>query len=952
MELSNKILSDITVFNKYAKFLPDKQRRETWNEICDRYQNMMIEKYSNLKDAIIHNMSFIRDKKILPSMRAMQFAGAAIKKNNSRLYNCAYLPVDDYRAFSEAMFLLLGGTGVGYSVQFHHVEMLPEVFKPTKERKYLIGDSLEGWADAIKALVKAYFGVTRYKPRFDFTDIRQKGVRLVTAGGKAPGPAPLRECLIKIEGIFEKYNTGDKLKPIDCHRIMCYIANSVLSGGIRRSACISLFSFDDKEMAECKYGNWWEKDEQFGRANNSAVIVRDKINKEEFLELWKKIEMSNAGEPGIYFTNDKDLGTNPCCFTGDMILLTPLGYKSFSDLAQEENMQLINHKGELVDGKVWSNGNKNTIKIRMSNGENITCTPDHKLVSIDGSQLEAKDSKGIRLKRFYEINQEITEYTKYGFIQGDGALGRLKSEDHKGIEIYFGEKDGDVAEIFGYSQSGKQYVNGFNEILKSLHFSSEQLPYRRVPDYITTWNTNDIAQFLKGLFSANGGVIKNTRISFKGTCKELIEDIKILLERYFNIDSYITTNKSKEIQFSNGLYRCKESYDLNISKYSSILLFAKYIAFVHKYKNEALEQILLNNSPKVMSIVDNGEQEVFDFNLDDEDHLGVVNGIIVHNCEISLRPFQFCNLTEVNVSDIKDQDDLEYRASVAAFFGTLQAGFTDFHYLRPVWKTTTEKEALIGVGMTGIASGKVLNMNLEETAKLVKATNAHVALEIGINKAARTTTIKPSGTTSCVLGVSSGIHAWHNDYYIRRMRIMKNDPLYTYLTIYHPELVEDDAMRTHDTAVISIPQKAPEGSILRDESALELLERVKKFNLEWVREGHRRGNNTNNVSATISIDNSIRQYITDEGLAGKRVTEWDLVGDWMWGNKATFNGLSVLPKDNGSYVQAPFTDCTKEEFEMMMSSLKDIDLSKVIEIDDNTEHSQEPSCAGGTCDIK
>jgi ribonucleoside-diphosphate reductase alpha chain len=311
MELSNKILSDITVFNKYAKYLVDKQRRETWDEICDRYQNMMVEKYPSLTNDIKINMQLVRDKKILPSMRAMQFAGPAINKNNSRIYNCAFLPVDDYRAFSEAMFLLLGGTGVGYSVQFHHIEKLPEITKPTKERKYLVSDSLEGWADAIKELMKSYFGITKYKPRFDFSDIRPKGARLVTAGGKAPGPGPLKICIAQIESILESKVNGDKLKPIDCHDILCHIANSVLSGGIRRSAMISLFSFDDEEMLECKYGNWWETNEQRGRANNSAVIIRNKITKSEFDVLWKKIELSNSGEPGMYFSNDKDWGTNP-----------------------------------------------------------------------------------------------------------------------------------------------------------------------------------------------------------------------------------------------------------------------------------------------------------------------------------------------------------------------------------------------------------------------------------------------------------------------------------------------------------------------------------------------------------------------------------------------------------------------------------------------------------------
>jgi len=271
----------------------------------------------------------------------------------------------------------------------------------------------------------------------------------------------------------------------------------------------------------------------------------------------------------------------------------------------------------------------------------------------------------------------------------------------------------------------------------------------------------------------------------------------------------------------------------------------------------------------------------------------------------------------------------------AAFFGTLQAGFTDFHYLRSIWRQTTEKEALIGVGMTGIASGKVLKLNLKAAAKEVKKENSRVAKLIGINAAARCTTVKPSGTTSCVLGTSSGIHAWHSNYYIRRVRILKTDTLYQYLSKHHPELIEDDKLQPLNTAVISIPQNAPKGSILRTEPVLSLLNRVARFNKEWVKAGHRSGANTNNVSATISI----------------KPSEWEAVGSWMWSNKHIFNGLSVLPYDNGSYVQAPFEDCTAEQYKKLFEKLKDIDFTKVIEKEDNTEHSQEAACAGGLCTI-
>ena len=616
MDLGLDALGKITVFSKYAKHNPQLQRRETWDEIVDRYQVMMVKKYPKLELAIVESAKFIRDKKVLPSMRALQFAGPAMEVNNARGYNCAYLPVDSLYSFSETMFLLLGGSGVGFSVQKHHVEQLPAIKKQDtyKQRNYLIEDSIMGWADSVKMLIKFYFEGGP-KPKFDFRAIREKGARLVTAGGKAPGPEPLKIALAHIDAIMERKADGSKLSPLECHDIMCHIANSVLAGGIRRSAMISLFSHDDEEMITCKYGNWWELNEQRGRSNNSAVLKRGEVGEEEFMSLWKRIEASGSGEPGIYWSNDLDWGTNPCC-------------------------------------------------------------------------------------------------------------------------------------------------------------------------------------------------------------------------------------------------------------------------------------------------------------------------------EIGLRPFQFCNLCEVNVSDIENQEDLNNRVAVATFFGTLQAGFYDFHYLRSIWSKTTQKDALLGIGMTGIGSGEILKYDLELVANTAKTVNRDISALIGTNEAARITCIKPSGTTSLVLGTASGIHAWHAPYYLRTMRFNKSEAIALYLMINHPELCEDDVLRPTDTVCVRIPVKAPEGSIFRTESPLDTLERVKKFSQEWIKPGHVNGANTHNVSATISI-----------------ADEWKEVGNWMWENREVYNGLSVLPFFGGSYQQAPFEDITEEEYNKRIASVQEIDLTKVVEMDDNVDFGQVAACAGGACEI-
>ena len=619
MELSNKILSDITVYMKYAKYKPELNRRETWEELVTRNKNMHIKKYPELTDQIEEVYKSVYSKKVLPSMRSLQFGGKPIEISPNRVYNCAYLPLDHPDSFHEIMFLLLGGTGVGYSVQHHHVSQLPPINKPytKRTRRFLIGDSIEGWADAIKVLMKSYMGERRSsKIVFDYSDIRAKGALLVTSGGKAPGPQPLKECIVKITGILDSKEDGDQLTTLETHDIVCHIADAVLAGGIRRAALISLFSADDDAMIGAKSGHWWEEAPQRGRANNSAVLMRHKITKSFFMDLWKRVELSGAGEPGIYFNNDKDWGTNPCC-------------------------------------------------------------------------------------------------------------------------------------------------------------------------------------------------------------------------------------------------------------------------------------------------------------------------------EIALRPFQFCNLCEVNVSNVESQEDLNERVKAASFIGTLQASYTNFHYLRQIWKETTEKDALIGVSMTGIASGKVSSLDLAEAAKIVKKENEFIARLLGINSSARCTTVKPAGTTSLTLGTSSGIHAWHNDYYLRRIRVGKNEAIYTYLSVNHPELIEDCVFRGHDTAIISIPQKAPKGSTLRTESPFDLLERIKKIATEWVKPGHRKGSNTHNVSATVSL----------------KEDEWDKAGKWMWENRDYYNGLSVLPYDGGTYTQAPFEDITEKQYNELISSVTSVDLTKVVELDDNTDLKGELACAGGACEI-
>ena len=644
MELSNKIASDITINTKYAKHNPVLDRRETWDEICDRKEDCLIKKYPTLADKITKAIKFERQLKVLGSMRMAQFAGVPIERNNSRVYNCAYHSAKDIEFFSNTMFLLLGGSGVGYSVQHRHINQLPSVQEPLVRngakavRKFLVSDTIEGWSDAIKVLMNHYLKGT-YKPKFDFSDIREKGMPLITAGGKAPGPEPLRTALSRMEGILDGKEVGSRLSSPEVSDLCCFIADAVYSGGIRRAAMICLFDMDDESMLGYKAGAYWDTNPHRARVNVSAVGMREefintnveifhkdkpfnyevlipKTTKEQYQEFWKFVQDSGTGEPGIYWTNDPDIGTNPCC-------------------------------------------------------------------------------------------------------------------------------------------------------------------------------------------------------------------------------------------------------------------------------------------------------------------------------EIALKDKQFCNLTTINFSTVTSQADLMARAKTASFLGTLQAGFTDFHYLGDEWTTNCEEESLIGVSVTGIADGNnYKKYDWPSVAEAVVKRNAETAKSIGINPAARTTCIKPEGSTSLVFGTSSGIHGRHAHYYIRRMRFDKSEPVARYLANHHPEIIAQD--KTNPTGIVlELPQKSPDRSIYRTEDVMDCLERVKYFSTEWVRNGHIAGANTHNVSCTISVKDN----------------EWKSVGAWMWANKDFYNGIAVLPFDGGKYVQAPFEDCTKEKYESMMKSLKKVDLTKIVETEDNTTIGDTIACSGGKCEI-
>lgn len=313
MNKSNRFLSNSVSFRTYSKYLSHLSRRESLEETINRNMQMHLEKFGSLSKSlskdIIKTFGYVHDLKSMPSMRGLQFAGDAVTKNNARQYNCSFMNIDDSRCFAESLFLLLSGVGVGYSVQKRHISNLPKIQNYREEGIYVIHDSIIGWAEAVDRLFDAYmFG--RIRPVFDFSKIRPKGSYLVTTGAKAPGPEPLKKMLEHVEQKL-KSARGRKLTSLEVHDIICIISDCVLAGGIRRAALICLFDRDDNEMLTCKSGEWWNNHPYRARANNSAVLPRD-ISKKEFQEIFRATQESGSGEPGFSWSNNSDMGFNPC----------------------------------------------------------------------------------------------------------------------------------------------------------------------------------------------------------------------------------------------------------------------------------------------------------------------------------------------------------------------------------------------------------------------------------------------------------------------------------------------------------------------------------------------------------------------------------------------------------------------------------------------------------------
>lgn len=425
---SRDIISDYIFYSKYSRVKPD-GKKETWNEAVSRVMEMHYQFFDGKikeenKDTFnkVFQEAWVayNNQEILGSQRSLQYGGPQLLKNNFRSFNCSGSYCNRIEFFKELMELLLSGCGAGFSVQKVHTEQLPIVKgleSNLSKTHYTIEDSIEGWANSTGDLIEAYYkGYPDIE--FDYSQIRPEGA-FVSGGFKAPGPEPLKICHNKLRKILSKAK-GRKLRPFELHLISCIIADAVISGGIRRSAMISIFDIDDEEMLQCKTGDWFLTYPELCRCNNSAAIYED-TPKEKYDKIFEYIQQ--YGEPGVVFPADSEVVTNPCCFSGDTLIAVVGSRKpvTIKELSDSGKIFLVYCKTKdsvkIANAKAFPTGRKELIEIVLSNESSFRCTRDHLLKMKGGEYVSAEQSLNKVLSVFYNtqpiVGKPKKDYSSY-----------------------------------------------------------------------------------------------------------------------------------------------------------------------------------------------------------------------------------------------------------------------------------------------------------------------------------------------------------------------------------------------------------------------------------------------------------------------------------------------------------------------------------------------------------
>lgn len=931
--------SRFIALSRYARWLPEERRRETWEETCQRFVKNIIEPVAPSITQEIY--SAVVGMEVMPSMRAVMTAGKAAERDNTCIYNCSYLPCDDPKSFDEAMFILLCGTGVGFSVERQYVSKLPDVPEKLFESDTVISvkDSKEGWAKSFRQLLAMLWAGEI--PKWDVSKVRPAGAKLKTFGGRASGPGPLEDLFRFSIAIFKKAQ-GRKLTSIECHDLMCKVGEVVVVGGVRRSAMISLSNLSDDRMRHAKSGQWWETAPHRALANNS-VAYTDKPDSESFMREWLSLMESKSGERGVFNRQaakkqaakngrrnaDYDFGCNPCCVSGETLILTSEGYMPIQETVGQD-LEIWNGESfEVV--KPYEAGEADLVRITLTDGSYLDCTWNHRWV-IDGAfKLTESLKVGDALDKFDMpivgggADPSGDAYSQ-GFYSGDGNKGYTRSFVY---QPKYPCIDRLIGKVYADNAGQNRRVWNHGPMLDKTYVPIEaSLTYR--------------LDWLAGILDSDGVVTRDKNGSgfqIASVEHEFLDNLRLMLTTMGVRAKVVHASDAGYKPMPDGRggskdYFCQASRRILIGNSDAYRLMDLGLKLSRLDHNGKAPQRDARRFVRVASIEPLERFEMTYCFTEPKTSRGTFNGIVTGNSEILLRPYSFCNLTECVARADDTVETLKDKVRIAAIIGTIQSTYTHFPYLRKIWRDNTDEERLLGVSMTGIMDSPLLNNMdasslLEELRQVVVDTNKEWAEKLGIPQSTATTAVKPSGTVSQLVDSASGIHARHSPYYIRTVRGDNKDPL-TQLMKDQGVPHEPCVMKPDTTTVFSFPQKSPETAVTRnDMSAIEQLDLWLMYQRSWCE---------HKPSATVSV----------------RDEEWLEVGAWVFKHFDEVSGVSFLPHSDHTYQQAPYQDCTKDQYEAMLALMPaEMDWSKLgdYEVEDTTKGSQTLACSSGVCEL-
>lgn len=972
------LLSEFVYTRTYARWLEDEKRRETWPETVGRYVDWVFDGKNVPSYLPEKARAAILNFDVLPSMRALWCAGEAMERDNTCGYNCSFLPIDNLKAFSEALYVLMQGTGVGYSVESTFINNLPQVAYPTGDSvDYVIGDSTEGWADAV------YFGVTAFHRgqdvKFHYDRIRPKGSRLKIKGGRASGPEPLKRVLDFARETISKA-AGRRLKPIEAHDIMCMIAEIVMVGGFRRA---SLISFSDPEDTEMRHAKDWSKGKfpSIRYMANISAYYSEKPTQEVFWREWEALVQSGSGERGFSMGNwhqraDRPAGevrSNPCheiglrfkraldpwtgeggggqfCVSGDTPLITREGITTIRDS--------VGHPVHIWNGTQWSKvtptqtgiGQK-LYRVNFSDGSYLDTTAYHRFsVSNRGTRVRKTPWREMSLseivgagvsKRWatepFRIEQDsgIQIEPKHAYTAGaavgDGWIRKTSGGGHSNPRVYvglFGKKDS-IMPVVGVRGKERTANAGNLAIKMTAVFCPDQDPAfiqdvkdnALALDALFQWSRESILQFIAGWLDADGSQLTGGGVRLYVSGEDRARKLQLLLTKC-GLRSTVSLLQAAGTETNYGP-RTKDMWYLGITDCGAIPCHRLNTSLGHPPQAKSKFQTIrsIEELP--------GLHATFCFE-EPIRHMAVFGNTLTYQCNLAATVMRSHDTLETMAEKVK----------IATWIGAVQSSYTHFPYLRPAWTELCQEDRLLGIDITGQCDNPALSGD-EDAMTFLNATARATAIiaadALGINRPAAVTCGKPSGNTSQLVDCASGFHSRYAKFYHRHVRISAKDPLFrlirdTGVPVFKENGQEHLPDHEVDVWVARFPVKAPETAMTRhDEKTLDQLERYLQVMRSWCGEkGH-------NQSATIYV----------------REGEWTEVGEWLWEHFDEVTGLSFLPFNGGNYKLAPYEELTEEEYLRSVAEMPELNfkaLSRYEQMDEGNG-AQEPACASGQCEL-